>query len=594
MRKGFTIICFLLFMQCCIAGVNPRQGNFFMNYIDVEFPGTTFSIGRMYSSSTTKSGLFGYGWNSYIETRLIALPDGTLCVKWWGTGSKDFFDPIQKNNNGLFEMLNAVVENEIKGDKLEQQPLAIMQRKNRLMSDRELLAEKYLELIDQNLVKKYVPPTNATIQWIRNVNQEIQWKNGKYVLQNWKDQYEFNTIGLLTQIKEPAFEVQFGYEDQFLRSIKVGRKYSCAIQTNKKGQITQLLTKDNSGIKIASYKYDTANNLIYSKDAGNNEYWFQYDLLQNLVRISYADQTYLQVTYDAVTNRAVKVKAPNGSFTVYQYPQFFTSEGKQTDLHYGTIIERYASSGKLDFTQKQEYESREKNDGSIYLYHTLEVTDTSFEETFYDAEVGNAYYRKKNNRIGWSRYDNKSRPIYLRIQDTIYYCSYDINDRVSSFMIIDSVKNDSTKYEYAYDNNGILNTVLKNGVRYSIKGNINSVKMELNREGADLTVYLKNKKMVALQNSRWPIAVFDSTVSNKIAEVPSNVNNIPEQNETREEGADKRAAAMAQKIKEQRKAASESKEKTDVRKILMAMFVGEFEQIMEPKLIPHEWIWEKL
>ena len=148
MRKGFTIICFLLFMQCCIAGVNPRQGNFFMNYIDVEFPGTTFSIGRMYSSSTTKSGLFGYGWNSYIETRLIALPDGTLCVKWWGTGSKDFFDPIQKNNNGLFEMLNAVVENEIKGDKLEQQPLAIMQRKNRLMSDRELLAEKYLELIE--------------------------------------------------------------------------------------------------------------------------------------------------------------------------------------------------------------------------------------------------------------------------------------------------------------------------------------------------------------------------------------------------------------------------------------------------------------
>ena len=340
MRKGFTIICFILFMQCCIAGVNPRQGNFFMNYIDVEFPGTTFSIGRMYSSSTTKSGLFGYGWNSYIETRLIALPDGTLCVKWWGTGSKDFFDPIQKNNNGLFEMLNAVVENEIKGDKLEQQPLAIMQRKNRLMSDRELLAEKYLELIDQNLVKKYVPPTNGTIQWIRNVNQEIRWKNGKYVLQNWKDQYEFNAIGLLTQIKEPAFEVQFGYEDQFLRSIKVGGKYSCAIQTNKKGQITQLLTKDNSGIKIAAYKYDTANNLIYSKDAGNNEYWFQYDLLQNLVRISYADQTYLQVTYDAVTNRAVKVKAPNGSFTVYQYPQFFTSEGKQTDLHYGTIIER--------------------------------------------------------------------------------------------------------------------------------------------------------------------------------------------------------------------------------------------------------------
>jgi len=594
MKAGFKLIVILLFTQYCFAGVNPRVGNFFMEYSDVEFPGTSFSIGRMYSSSTTNAGLFGFGWNSYIETKLIALPDGTLCIKWWGSGTKDFFEPTQKNNKGLFEMLNSVIANEIQGMKLDQQPLAIMKRKGELMSDKDLLAEKYMELIDKNLVKKYVQPSNSTIKWIRNVNQVIQWKNGKYVLQNWKDLYEFNTIGLLTLIKEPAFEVKFGYEQQFLRSIIVGDEYTCNIQTNPKGQITQLLTKDSSGIKIASYKYDTTNNLIYSKDAGNNEYWFQYDLLHNLIRISYADQTYLQVIYDAVTNRAVKVKVPNGSFTVYQYPQFFTSEGMQTDLHYGTIIERYDSIGKLHFTEKQEYERRIKNDGSIYLYHTLEITDTSYEETFYDAEVGNAYYRKKNDRIAWSRYDNKSRPIYLRIQDTIYHCSYDLNDRVSSFMIIDSVKNDSTKYEYGYDNNGILNTVLKNGVRYSIKGNNNSIRMELNREGADLTVYLKNKKMVALQNSRWPIAVFDSTVSNKIAVVPSNVNSIPEQNEMREEGADKRAAAMAQKIKEQRKAASEKKDNTDTRKILMAMFVGEFEQIMEPKLIPHEWIWEKL
>jgi hypothetical protein len=231
----------------------------------------------------------------------------------------------------------------------------------------------------------------------------------------------------------------------------------------------------------------------------------------------------------------------------------------------------------------------------------LEVTDTSFEETFYDAEVGNAYYRKKNNRIGWSKYDNKSRPIYLRIQDTIYQCSYDLNDRVSNFMIIDSVKNDSTKYEYGYDNNGDLNSVTKNGVIYTLKGNINSDKIEINREGANLIVYLENKEMVGLQNRYWSKQTIDSNYLNREANKKIDLEAkqaaaeaINAKAVTRKESPKQSAERIKEEIKARRKIESEQKTVTDAKKILLNIYEGEFKDLMVPKLIPHEWIWEKL
>jgi len=90
MKRIFLSIL-ILYSQLSNAGVNHRNGNFYMSYSDIEFPGSKTEIMRSYNSLTTSVGLFGYGWGTYMETRLFALPDGNLFVRWWGGGDEYLF-----------------------------------------------------------------------------------------------------------------------------------------------------------------------------------------------------------------------------------------------------------------------------------------------------------------------------------------------------------------------------------------------------------------------------------------------------------------------------------------------------------------------
>ena len=67
-----SVTLFLLF--ALIAGVNIKNGNYYVTYKDIVVPGggKDLEISRTYNSTITRVGWFGVGWASEFETRLEA------------------------------------------------------------------------------------------------------------------------------------------------------------------------------------------------------------------------------------------------------------------------------------------------------------------------------------------------------------------------------------------------------------------------------------------------------------------------------------------------------------------------------------------
>jgi len=97
--KFFKMLSFalltLLMSSFALAGVNLKNGNFYISYTDIVVPGggKKLEITRTYNSKATEIGWFGFGWGSEFETRLEASADGAVIIHEHGVGAKTRFTP---------------------------------------------------------------------------------------------------------------------------------------------------------------------------------------------------------------------------------------------------------------------------------------------------------------------------------------------------------------------------------------------------------------------------------------------------------------------------------------------------------------------
>ncbi|RYY10818.1 MAG: hypothetical protein EOO04_36285, partial [Chitinophagaceae bacterium] len=383
MKQLAFISLFFLFSHKGLAWVELRNGVFYISYTDIAFSGTDADITRSYNSNNTQTGLFGYGWRSFIETKLTAFPDGTISLAWWGGGIGDYYEPAIVNRKGLYEMVNSIINYLIKNNKLDNNPVDIAAKKSYYLVNNKQRAEKYVELQKNKIVPIFIPPTALNQQWILDVNQSIQWTGKGFKVKNWSDSYEFDSNGNMTQVNDRAYKMSLSYSNGRLSKITVNDSNTCIVRTNATGQVVELKQIKTDKTSIASFLYDSSQNLLYSKDTGENEYRYTYDFYHNLVRISYIDSTFMNISYDAASNRVIRVTERNRSSQVYQYPYFYTSEGKINYDHYATRVKQYDSIGQLTFTQYKEFENRIREDGSSYQHRVVEQTDTSYHEVVY-------------------------------------------------------------------------------------------------------------------------------------------------------------------------------------------------------------------
>ena len=89
------VIIFGYLSASLFAGVNLKNGNFYISYTDIIVPGggKNLKISRTYNSKSVAKGWFGFGWGSNFETKLWVSADGSVIVRENGSGAVTRFTP---------------------------------------------------------------------------------------------------------------------------------------------------------------------------------------------------------------------------------------------------------------------------------------------------------------------------------------------------------------------------------------------------------------------------------------------------------------------------------------------------------------------
>lgn len=451
------------------GGVNIHTGNFYISYTDMEFSATN-TILRTYNSKALFSGYFGYGWGSDMDSWLYLMPDGNLSVYMSSGNFSLHFASKGEDKKSSQQMVDEIITLELKLNKIENDPSNIMNRKIELINNYRIRAETYIRYINQKHLTYKATIPSAKMGWIAEDDHKVSWNAGRFTV-NWaQDKYIFDEAGRMTEHTIRGDHKKFIYKNGRLFSI-LAKNFETRVLLDDQNRITSMSYLDKGKTLQAKYLYDSSGNLIFSKDAGDYQYWYQYDNYHNMTRIEYVDSTSLVIEYDPLSFFVVKIIEPDLSYSTYSYTEFNDKHGLSDPLHYATLIKRYSPTDSLTFNAYYEYEKKLMDSHDEYLYRKLIKTDSSYEENIYDAVSGNPVYRKRNGLEAWAKYDLRGRPVYLRLPDSVFTVDYNFLNRVTKFQAIDSLKKDSSVFNYLYNKDGVHTTTLVNGEKYLIEQN---------------------------------------------------------------------------------------------------------------------------
>lgn len=367
--NGITLALVTMMASFAHAGVNLKNGNFYISYTDIVVPGggKKLEITRTYNSKSTEVGWFGFGWGSEFETRLEVSADGSVLIHEHGSGAKTRFVP--KTQIDALAASKKIVDE--------------MRKKTSLS---EKAANDLIKKLSENAELRHTYAQNFGVQSSIAAGSVLYTSDrGPQVLHVLKEGYQrehsdgkvdlFNKDGQLAKISDKAgYFIDFIYKDGNLASIKDSQAKQIFFSWYSNGLVKEVWS---AGDKKALYKYQD-NDLVYTKDVGDNVYEFAYDRSHNLTQISYSDKTTLKVSYDPKTFFVTGVTDRNGEHTKYQYG----ANQSKPDDHYWTIVTKPGFDGK-PVSNRYEYEIKAKQDGSRYTYRILTEINGIRTETFY-------------------------------------------------------------------------------------------------------------------------------------------------------------------------------------------------------------------
>ncbi len=351
------------------AGVNLKNGNFYISYTDIVVPGggKKLEITRTYNSKSTEVGWFGFGWGSEFETRLEVSADGGAVIHEHGSGSRTRFTP-KVSIDGTATATKIVNEMKKKTALSENAAKDLVVK---LANDAEL---RHTYAVNFG-IQTTIAPGSTLYSSDRGSQELLVTKDGfKRIFSDGKSDY-FNTKGQLVKITDKSgYEVNFMYKDGNLASIKDSQAKQIFFSWFPGGLVKEIWS---AGDKKASFKYQEED-LVFSKDVGENTYEYSYDKNHNLNEIKYSDKTKMKVAYDPKTLFVSEVTERTGETIGYKYG----ADSKKPDDHYWTMVTKPGFDG-TPISNKYEYEIKTKADGARYTYRILTEINGIKTETIY-------------------------------------------------------------------------------------------------------------------------------------------------------------------------------------------------------------------
>lgn len=370
MKLSRVIGLLLLIPALATAGVNLKNGNFYISYSDIIVPGGghDLEIARTYNSRATEKGWFGFGWGSDFETNLTVSADGSVIVHENGAGAMTRFTPK--------EAVNAQAAAE--------RIVAEMRKKTSLNDDvATTIVVKLKNDADlrQAYAKRFNVKSNLAVGTTlysneRGLQQLDRIKEGyKRSYGDGREQF-FNEEGQLSKIKhKDGYSIALGYKNGRLESIKDSQAKQLFFSWYPEGRVKEVWSGADN--KKVSYKYK-GDDLIESADIANNKFVYTYDQNHNMTGIGYKDNSKMEIAYTPKTMFVEKIKDQNGEETKYEYG----SDPKNPDFHYWTVVKKKSLAGK-EVANRYEYEIKSRPDGSSYTYRILTALNDVETETIY-------------------------------------------------------------------------------------------------------------------------------------------------------------------------------------------------------------------
>jgi YD repeat-containing protein len=367
-----TILCVLL-AQSAFAGVNLKNGNFYISYTDIVVPGggQKLEITRTYNSKATDVGWFGFGWGSDFETKLEVSADGSVVVHENGAGGKTRFTP--KTSVDATAAAKSIIK-AMKDKGSEMSGKAEEALLKRLVSNAE-----YRHAYALNFKVKSKLASGTILYSNQRGMQQVQVKKDGYKRIFSDGRFEkFDKGGKLVEIKHKnGYKIKLVYKkgkDGRLKTIKDSMAKQLYFEWYASGRVKSIWS---AGDRKTLYKYKDKD-LVFAKDIAGNVYGHSYQKNHYMNGIIYADKSFMKINYDPKTFFVTKVKDRNSEKTAYEYK----SNPKKPDYHYWTLVSKKGFNGKK-VTNKYEYEIKSKPDGSQYTYRIFTKINTITTETIY-------------------------------------------------------------------------------------------------------------------------------------------------------------------------------------------------------------------
>lgn len=390
------------------ANVSLKNGNFFIGYTDVIYPGGFEpKIERIYNSKTPYNGMFGHGWGNEYEVSLTVSADGAVVAREYGGGAENRFSPGAFNAAELdkaVEMITgAARQSGILGS-----PDQIATYSSRLKRDATFRNDEWEKFRAQGRLKARVLPNNTKLVSNRFSYQYIVKTPDGYVRYFDNGRIEkFDDGGKLVRISDKNnnfIELAYGKDGKIQRiSDNFNRKMY--LSYNTLGKVDRIQGENG---KESTYRYNELGELVYSKDVDGNTYTYKYssDKHHNLVEIGYTDKTTMQMAYygrDKFEN-IKSVKDRDGTVSEYFY------ENDNRDKGHSIVSARIkGADGKQISSSRYEYFLKYKPDGEEWTYKLVSELDGDKTETIYNECCGQPILIKRAGSETAFEYDPKGR-----------------------------------------------------------------------------------------------------------------------------------------------------------------------------------------
>ena len=464
--KTFWGLLFLLVSTCLSAGVNIKNGNFYISYADIRLPGSghDLKLTRTYNSKSVTQGWFGVGWGTPFETRLVINVDGSVTVVENGSGAKTRFTSKRGDAAQVEKAVEQIVKAmRDKGGLGENYINKISAKLKNSAYDRDKYAKKFN-------VRAQMPSDSVLYSSVRGAQKLQRTQSGyKRIHEGGKTDF-FDSKGRLVKVVGKNYFFNLNYKNGVLKSIKDSEGKQIFFSWYENGLVKSIWS--GSGKKKATYTYE-GRKLKKSIDTAHNVYQYQYDNNYNMTSIRYKNGSQMKISYHPKTQFVKKIIGRDGQHTEYKYG----SNPKNPDYHYWTTVTKQMPGRKSKpRVSRYEYEIKVKPNGSQYTHRVITDINGDRTETTYSQCCSLPLTIKRGKELTQFEYNKQglltkkvsSKGEFVRIQ-------YD-----SKFNKISRVENNKGWTNFKYNNKGALSVAKNNRgesfvLLYELKGKIAKV-----------------------------------------------------------------------------------------------------------------------